>query len=348
MLALDSGAHSIYNTYVVPKSMHKKKGVKGGAGKENINVQARIHSSMNMAHYRTPQFKKYVDDYIVYCHAHKKEFEFYVTMDAIFDAKESYEATVALEQSGLKPLPVVHYGEDLSWLKKYMDRYEYIGLGGLGQTVTRGNYFGFADAAFKLLCDGKGRPKYRVHGFAMGSFELMARYPWHSVDASSPFVHSRNGAVLVPKPTFKNSKHTGWDFLGQPKPIWVTARRNQATGHYEQLSPRFKALVNEYLSTLHLDVAAVEDNYSLRDYANMYFTYCVERAIQQQNAERFGDKWRFNYFISGKPSQKEDDFLATLPILAELGIESVKYLGTFFLPKPINKFLDYQKKAKHG
>jgi len=334
-LALDSGAHSLFHKFMMPKTG-------GGVSGENINVQARIYTQIDSSYYRSPAFKKYFDEYVKFCHANLKQFKFVVTIDAIFDPKLSYETTMELVKQGLTPIPVLHPGEDYSWLKKYLDKFDYVGLGGLGQFFSKPKYLTWADAAFKMMCDAKGRPNVRVHGFAMASYSLMARWPWTSVDASSAFVHSRNGAILLPKPVIKHGKHEGWDFSGQPRPVWMTKRREHASGSYWHQTPRVQAMVQQYLAELGVEVDQVAEEYVYRDYANLFCIYKVEQAVQAQNAERFGPDWRFNFFISGKPSQTEELFLQCLPMLKEIGIPEVKYLGTFWLPKPIKKFMEHK------
>lgn len=171
-LALDSGAHSIYERFIAPK-------VGGGASKENISVQAKIYSTMDLSFYHGPQYKAYVEKYVAFVKKHVKALDFYVTLDIIFDPKLTWESTLYLESCGIKPMPVFHYGEDHSWFKKYIERYEYVGVGGLGQTTTKGKYVDFANKTFGMVCNSRGMPQNKIHGFAMGAFDLMLEWPWY-------------------------------------------------------------------------------------------------------------------------------------------------------------------------
>jgi hypothetical protein len=52
------------------------------------------------------------------------------------------------------------------------------------------------DEVFAHYLTFAGAPIIKVHGFGMTTFELMARYPWYSVDSSSWLMGGRNGTAL--------------------------------------------------------------------------------------------------------------------------------------------------------
>lgn len=161
---LDSGAHSLYTKWVInPK-------------------HARGYDD-----YKTKKFRKYVDEYAAFIKKYGKGIDFYVNVDAIFEPTITWQVQKYLEnEHGLEPIPVVHYGTDLSWLRRYVEGgYKFIGIGGLGQEATRGAYLKWADEVYAYLCDNKDRlPTVKTHGFALTSYGLMVRYPWWSVDLS--------------------------------------------------------------------------------------------------------------------------------------------------------------------
>ena len=119
-IALDSGAHTLYVQEIM-----------GG----EVNVQKRF--SADFSYTDGEEFKQYLEDYIKFLHQHGSLYDFYVTLDIIADPKRSWDTTKYIESCGLHPIPVFHYGEDFIWLKKMLDEYEYIGIGGLGQDVTK-------------------------------------------------------------------------------------------------------------------------------------------------------------------------------------------------------------------
>lgn len=157
-LFLDSGAHSLYN-----KLIH-------GKGRKAYDF------------FETPEFWEYVDSYAEFVKANKAGIDYYVNVDVIFNPEASWRVLKYLEEKHkLNPLPVIHHGEDLKWVKKHVDAgYDYIGLGGLGQAVTRDMYYQWADVVYDYLCPPPKRlPIVKTHGFAMTAHALMVRYPWY-------------------------------------------------------------------------------------------------------------------------------------------------------------------------
>lgn len=183
---LDSGAHSLYTREVIKKE-HSK----------------------GYDFYETDGFWKYVDSYADFVKRNKIGIDYYANVDVIFNPKLTWKVQKYMEnQHGLRPVPVVHYGTDLKWLKKYLnDGHDYIGLGGLGQEVTREQYYNWADRVYDLLCDNKERlPIVKTHGFAMTSYSLLWRYPWWSVDSASWAKSGAFGRIYLPRK--KNGKYS--------------------------------------------------------------------------------------------------------------------------------------------
>lgn len=177
---LDSGAHSIYSREVIAAN-HRN----------------------GYAFYETDEFRAYVDNYAAFIKRFGWAIDYYANVDAIFHPELTYKTQRYMEQHhGLKPVPVVHFGTPLKWLQKYLDDgHEFIGLGGLGQEVTKDEYYAWADKVFSLLCPASNgrKPIARTHGFAMTSWELMRRYPWWSVDSASWIKAASYGMIYVPR-----------------------------------------------------------------------------------------------------------------------------------------------------
>lgn len=205
LLFLDSGAHGLYSRFVIDQG-HKH----------------------GYDFYSTKEFYLYLDAYGAFCAAHP-EITVYANVDAIFEPKISFEAQRYLENKySIRPMPVIHYGTPLKWLKKYLRRdHEYIALGGLGQEVHRNQYIEWADSAFSVICGGKEKtPQAKVHGFAVTSFALMRRYPWYSVDSTSWLLHAVRGTALVP-----HRKNGQWTYTDQPLMFQVAPKKRNPDGH---------------------------------------------------------------------------------------------------------------------
>ena len=137
-IALDSGAHSLYEQVMKKRrSKSHRKGI------------------VSYDYTKTDDFKAYLDAYATYCVENQHLLEFYVNLDIIFQPKTSYRIQKYLENNyGLSPIPVFHYTteeEDFKWLKRYMDNYEYIGIGWIGQDVPKDRYYTHGDRVFEML-----------------------------------------------------------------------------------------------------------------------------------------------------------------------------------------------------
>jgi hypothetical protein len=258
-LFIDSGAHSLYN----------------------INAR-----NKNYNFYETDDFWKYVDDYCQFILLNKKNISVYVSVDVIFQPELSWKVQRYMEDNyKIKPLPVFHFpilhhlkdfsldgnfnNSQIKWLKKYMDTCEYIGLGGLGQQVTKKQFIIYADRLFKLLCTPKGTAKWKIHGFAMTSFDLMKRYPWYSVDSTSYRLQAAYGTVLFPK--IKNNEYL---FDISPTGLKVTPRilsKNKTTtsvkhiNNFLEINPTEREKLKNYLNWIRPGTKLGKTKYEIKN-----------------------------------------------------------------------------------
>lgn len=141
-----------------------------------------------------------IDEYISFIKQHQEYLTYYAVLDVIGDPDKTYENQKYMEKQGVSPIPCYHYGEDVSWLKRYLNEgHEFIALGGMVPISTR-DLLSWLDNLFsQYLTDEEGLPKVKIHGFGMTSLKLMLRYPWYSVDSTSWVLTGRFGSVFVPK-----------------------------------------------------------------------------------------------------------------------------------------------------
>ena len=169
-LFIDSGAHSFWNAYI------------------NTAGNTKTSAVYDFSFFDSEIFKTYLDNYIKFLVEYKDQFDIYVNLDVIKNAEKTWEIQQYMESFGLSPLPVYHIGEDVKWFKMYMDKYDYIAVGGLGsKSMSKATYVRyFGDEVFSLVCDTPDRmPRVKIHGFALTAPDLMSRYPWYSVDSVS-------------------------------------------------------------------------------------------------------------------------------------------------------------------
>lgn len=154
-----------------------------------------------------------VKDYIKYCRDNERLIWRLVNLDVIpgqfgrrdnsqgeveASAEMSYYNQQKIKMAGLRPIPVFHQGERLYWLERMLrDGEDYIGLSP-SKFVRLDDQKRWLDMCFNLLCDDKGRPLVKTHGFAATSFELMTQYPWRSVDSTTWSLTPGYGQIIVP------------------------------------------------------------------------------------------------------------------------------------------------------
>jgi hypothetical protein len=120
-------------------------------------------------------------------------------LDGIGDPLETWRNQQWMEQLGAKPLPCFHANEDERYLEWYVQKYEYITLGGMVGASTK-QLMNWLDRIWdRYLVDGSGRPRLKVHGFGITAIPLMERYPWYSCDSSSWIQSAAFGSIVSPK-----------------------------------------------------------------------------------------------------------------------------------------------------
>lgn len=188
-----------------------------------------------------------IEDYIAFIKEHQQYLEVYANLDVIGDAEATLQNQKIMEKEGLAPLPCFHYGEDIKYLKYYLERYEYIALGGMVPISTPDLILWLDDIFHSYICDkNTGLPKVKIHGFGLTSFSLMKRYPWYSVDSTSWVVTGRMGAVYVPR--YRQGK---WIYTEDSFKVAVSTRspsKKEAGQHIDTFSPAEKKIIFDYFA----------------------------------------------------------------------------------------------------
>lgn len=265
---VDSGAHSIFNIFVLKHG--KRKGANGrDLDKPPVKWSQGDFSYYNLA--KGSDFRKYCDDYANFIKAMKGKEVLLANVDAIGNPDLTWEIQRFFEEEhGVQPVPIVHYGTPMEYVDRYlaattrlrngsMRKYDLLGVGGLGQGVSRHEYFSWADEFFTHICPESNRhlPLIKTHGFAMTSWELMCRYPWWSVDSATWVKLSAYGWLYMPRWT----EEKGFRF--DLPPIMVnfsfrSPRLKERQKHYHNVTPAVKANADKWLKHIGLDFGSVK------------------------------------------------------------------------------------------
>lgn len=337
--SLDSSAHSIFLRESVQSDRYGK--IKKGA-RENASY----------SYFETEGFKKFLDDYIEYLHENKQYLDFYVTVDAIgandISANKTWEILKYMESFGLNPIPVYHFKEDHKFLKRMIDNYEYIGIGGLGQDITKEKYIPEADKFFKYVCDDNGKPRVKVHGFALTSSELILRYPWYSVDSSTWTYAARSGAIMQPKPIIKNGEILEWDYSSVPTQLSVSDRRSEKdTSHYSNRVQKHRKAIDHYLDTFGVTYKQVSEHYHYRDIVNASYMNRLEELSKKTYPERFGTEG-IKLYLAGTPSGTGTNLYRIVNLIHDLNLDCPRFLGAIEYKKMMECILDLKKACLNG
>lgn len=252
MLMVDSGAYSLY----------------------------REHTRKNPAKakdfFESDVFWSYVDNYSEFIKKNKEEITTYCSVDVIYNPELSWKVQKYMEDfHKLKPMPVFHCFEDFKWLKKYIDNYDYIGLGGLAGKVGKQTWVKvMGDPAFNLICDTPDRmPRVKVHGFAVASPELFVKFPFFSVDSASWVIYGKYGGIIIPRR--KNGKY---DYSLPPyliKTSWQNHHINKPGTHIDNITELQRQEFLNYLAKYNIPLGKseykqVNKNYKLEKNENWF------------------------------------------------------------------------------
>jgi len=175
-----------------------------------------------------------IDAYCEYVKAREHLLFAYVNLDVIpgkpfqkpspdqveLAAAEGWKNLLHMEARGLKPMPVYHQGERLSWLEKMIATgHDYIGISPANDK-TPAQRAVWLDDVFTFLCkENDGYPCIKTHGFGVTTVSLLFRYPWYSVDSMSWVRYGGYGYALVPA-----WGKDGYDFTRSPECVAVSDR----------------------------------------------------------------------------------------------------------------------------
>lgn len=202
-----------------------------------------------------------IEQYAEFIHAHGEIFSAIANLDDIGDTgPKSWANLKELEQLGCRDVfPVFHYNDDIKYLKKMIDNYPLIGLGGLVGTSRKVLQEWLDRVWGRYLTKPDGTPRLRVHGFGLTDYKLMARYPWHSLDSASWAMAGIYGDCVF----HENGKLFKVGFSDE------SPDQHKSEGwHYKRLTDRQKEKVNGWLRPHNVTAEECASHYGFRHLVN--------------------------------------------------------------------------------
>lgn len=135
---------------------------------------------------------KYVEDYIKF--VKKYHFKHYIELD--IDSVIGYDRVKQYREKlengiGWKSIPVWHKSRGLKEWENIIEKYEYVGIGGIVTGEIKRTDF----ALFDYLLNLANKEKVKVHGLGITSLKLLKRLPFYSVDSSTWRVNAAWGGL---------------------------------------------------------------------------------------------------------------------------------------------------------
>lgn len=136
-----------------------------------------------------------VAEYAKFLKTWGSEFEGYFGLDIIGDFDKTWDNQDYLEDQGLRPIPVFHYGEPAEILRFMTKQYKRIGIGGM---VPQSN--ATLDKWLPTVFYNKdGQEKYsgiKFHALGLATTYLLEKYPWNSADSTKWLIGRKFGHTL--------------------------------------------------------------------------------------------------------------------------------------------------------
>ena len=154
-----------------------------------------------------------IDDYLAFCLKQPEDWTF-INLDVIPPknstkadiercCEQGYENYLYLKKYLYNVMPVYHSGENIKWLKKFMEHTPYIGVG-FGNDRHEKARRKFLMEVFRVV-----QLDYKIHGLGYSSVEGLAIFPFYSVDSIS----------------FKKSMINGTQYWNEDTKLWFYLRR---------------------------------------------------------------------------------------------------------------------------
>ena len=315
---LDSGAPTLYN------KLARKVGV-GMSAVMGSYLKARRRD--NFAFLEDPDYLQYRDKYVEYIQENAEALDVYANLDVINNPVATWENQKYLEDRGLNPIPVFHFGSSPRWLKRYIDKgYEYVALGGMVPNKPTVLFPGLDELWDKYLTDGKGMPLAKVHGFAATSVPLMVRYPWYSVDSATWIKQGIYGKILVPK-LFESQ----FLYTVSPRIVFVstrTKRLKRKDVHINNMSPTKRQVIEEHVESKGFKLGKSEFRIVDKDYVLKEDELEVEKVEAKMASYHIDEKY--------EEGQRLIEHLV-VPGLCNMRIQRIVYNAIFY--SDVNKHI---------
>lgn len=212
-----------------------------------------------------------------------------------------YNVQYMLDQ-GVKPMPVYHQFEHPKWLIKMLnDGHDYIGISPSDRQPT-GLRMEWLNSVYSLLCDKKGQPYVKTHGFGVTSTDILLTYPFYTADSTTWLILSGHGRSQTYAYTanLASDMKTVRDYSKQVM-LTVSPKSSKAKSPRQLVSLHDQMdVVDEHLEKLNLAYDDIKGSYEPRAYMGI-------DTFEDLVAHLRDKPVRFKHFMSFLPRAKPDE-----------------------------------------
>lgn len=229
-----------------------------------------------MATKKVKDIQGYLDAYIDFALKYEDRILVLANLDDVYDVNVSWERQKYMENRGVKPIPVYHFKEPFKWLERYVNEYEYIGIGGVAsKAVSVNDLRMLLDRVFDYMTN-RDLLSVKVHGFGVAAVPFLMRYPWYSCDSTTWFQPSQYGKVFIPKYDRVKKK---FDYTVSPTVVRVSELGMLQVGstgeaHYTLEYPENGEIVDrieQYFKLANVDKEALKTKHFEREKVNVFY-----------------------------------------------------------------------------
>lgn len=231
--------------------------------------------AFTLATKKVEDIQGYLDDYIDFILKHRDRLLGYVNLDDVYDVEVSWKNQKYMEERGVCPIPVYHFREDFKWLEKYVNEYDYMGIGGVApKSVSMKKLRMLLDRIFEYIY--KKGLSVKVHGFGVFSIPFLLRFSWFSCDSTTWFQPSIYGKVFIPKYNIAKGK---FDYSKPPSVVRVSElglmqSSISSAAHYEleySEGGEARTRIEEYFELAGVDKEELKVSDYEREKVNVYY-----------------------------------------------------------------------------
>lgn len=260
-----------------------------------------------------------IDKYIAFIKKHSDIITAYSNLDVIRDSKATWQNQIIMEKAGLNPLPVFHFGEDIKWLKRYLNKgkYDYMALGGM-----IGHKSPLLDRWLNDLFTNYFTDDMKIHGFGVNGYsrprmKILLKYPWYSIDSTDWKRKAIMGKVFIAR-----SKDGKYQYQRVPLSIIVSSKTKTKTRneHISNISPMRKQLVLSYIKHMRYKLKDLDEDQRQRSNMNADYMAQLEKYLHTRD-----NKYKTTiYLVGNEDGDTNNNILVSFYYLSDNKIEALR------------------------